>query len=83
MDLLHDVYFLNSVCILNMVIGIVINVMEQEQREIREEEAATHPELQDISNKEVNAELNAQISELQSEISEIKALLLAQQAQPR
>jgi len=42
-----------------------------------------HPELQDISNKEVNAELHAQISELQSEIGEIKALLLAQQAQPR
>jgi len=75
--------FLTAFAFLNMVIGIVINVMEQEQREIREEEAATHPELQDINNKEVNAELNAQISELQSEISEIKALLLAQQAQPR
>ncbi|MBT4883884.1 MAG: ion transporter [Glaciecola sp.] len=75
--------FLTAFAFLNMVIGIVINVMEQEQREIREEEAATHPELQDISNKEVNAELHAQISELQSEIGEIKALLLAQQAQPR
>lgn len=75
--------FLTAFAFLNMVIGIVINVMEQEQREIREEEAATHPELQDISNKEVNAELHAQISELQSEIGEIKVLLLAQQAQPR
>ena len=75
--------FLTAFAFLNMVIGIVINVMEQEQREIREEEAATHPELQDISNKEVNAELHAQISELQSEIGEIKALLLAQQAQTR
>ena len=75
--------FLTAFAFLNMVIGIVINVMEQEQREIREEEAATHPELQDISNKEVNAELHALISELQSEIGEIKALLLAQQAQPR
>jgi voltage-gated sodium channel len=75
--------FLTAFAFLNMVIGIVINVMEQEQREIREEEAATHPELQDISNKEVNAELHAQISELQSEIGEIKALLLAQQAQAR
>jgi voltage-gated sodium channel len=75
--------FLTAFAFLNMVIGIVINVMEQEQREIREEEAAAHPEMQDISNKEVNAELHAQISELQDEIGEIKALLLAQQAQPR
>jgi voltage-gated sodium channel len=69
--------FLTAFAFLNMVIGIVINVMEQEQREARERELAADPEKQDISNREVNAELHAQIDELQSEIAEIKALIVA------
>jgi voltage-gated sodium channel len=71
------VIFLTAFAFLNMVIGIVINVMEQEQREAYERELANNPEQQDISNREVNAELHAQIDELQSEIAEIKALLVA------
>ena len=69
--------FLTAFAFLNMVIGIVINVMEQEQREARERELAANPDEQDISNREVNAELHAQIDELQSEIAEIKALIVA------
>lgn len=52
--------FFTAFAFLNMVIGIVVNVMEEEHRSAREEKEPT-------------------LTELQNELAEIKALLVAQQ----
>ena len=68
--------FLTAFAFLNMVIGIVINVMEQEQQDMLAEEAAKHPELADLTNAQVNQQLRDQISDLHAEIQTIKALII-------
>ncbi len=68
--------FLTAFAFLNMVIGIVINVMEQEQQDMLAEEAAKHPELADLTNTQVNQQLRDQISDLHAEIQTIKALII-------
>lgn len=60
--------FFTAFAFLNMVIGIVVNVMEEEHAKVREEK---HKEEQDALNAEHEDQMNAILSELQ----DIKATL--------
>ncbi len=62
--------FLTAFAFLNMVIGIVINVMDKEGRKV---ELGQENEAQELGDKEPS------ITDLQQEIRELKQLILAQQ----
>ena len=62
--------FLTAFAFLNMVIGIVINVMDKEGRKV---ELGQENEAQELGDKEPS------ITDLQQEIRELKQLIVAQQ----
>jgi voltage-gated sodium channel len=62
--------FLTAFAFLNMVIGIVINVMDKEGRKV---ELGQKSEAQELEDKEPS------ITDLQQEIRELKQLIVAQQ----
>lgn len=69
--------FFTAFAFLNMVIGIVVNVMEEEHAKAREEQADSNPN----SNSDTKPNPEPTMQELQQEIRELKGLVLAMQRQ--
>lgn len=67
--------FLTAFAFLNMVIGIVINVMDKEGRKV---ELGQESEAQELEDKELE-DKEPSITDLQQEIRELKQLIVAQQ----
>ena len=69
--------FFTAFAFLNMVIGIVVNVMEEEHAKAREEQTELNPN----PNSDTKPNPEPTMQELQQEIRELKGLVLAMQRQ--